>query len=82
MMLTKLPTILANPKDFDEVLRVCIFVNAAVSFLGSTKYNAAFLSASNSTFTSMRRNIRGREKPQQIRNMMEKAKISNEGKKA
>jgi len=79
-MPVKLPILVINPEVLDGLRRALILASASASCLGSTRYRAAFLSASNSTFTSMRLSMRGKEKPQPMANRIENASVANEGK--
>lgn len=76
----KLPNLAINPEGLVDLRREFILVNASASCLGSTRCKAAFLSASSSTFMSMRCIIIGKENPQPTANRIENTKVAKEGK--
>ena len=77
----RLPILAIKPVWMLVLRKLLIFDSAFASCFGSTRYRAAFLSASNSTFMSICLISLGTEKPHTTANKMENAKVVNEGKK-
>lgn len=75
----RLPNFVARFEGADGLRRALILANASASCFGSTRCRAAFLSASNSTLTSVRRIMWGKEKPHTKAKITEKAIVFNEG---